>query len=134
MKSVALTFLVLLVLGTINGSQEGHINARITGALATPLSLLVPALYYLWSLHRGRKLPAALVFWVCAVLSILMYILYTAAGASNPETAGHMHVALAPMLIFIFSTLLCTIALTGEWVWRTLNKSSKKDGLTAASS
>ena len=133
-KLVASIFLILFVLGAINGFQEGHFYSTIIGALATPLAISVPGLYLFWSYRRRRILLAAAVFWFSALVTLFVFTFYIVSGPSNPGTAGHMHIGLMPMLIFVASTLLSLLSFLGDWAWRTLNKSSKRDAVTRASS
>ncbi len=104
---IYISLIAIALLAFFNGVQEGNLFSGLIGmafAMIGPIMFtrVVPKIRQKSEFHGFSN--AGVIFINCVV--ILAYALYLFAGPSDPDTAGHMHIILFPILIIFFGTFV----------------------------
>ena len=104
-KVIILTSIAIFAF--LNGLQEGHL---MSGFIGMVLAIIGPFMFIRFTSDREKKSNfhyfsnAGMA--TLNLLVLLAYALYYFGGASNPDTAGHMHIILFPALVIFFGTFV----------------------------
>ena len=113
------------VLAALNVMQEADSHDFMGGFLISSISLLAFCVTYIWV----RKERATQLQWVPLAVSVISctfglsaYFFYVLSGSSNPDTAGHMHIFLFPILHTIIAVILNIIGLLFNAIIKSYSK------------
>ena len=94
-------------LGIWDGWDEGYLAG---GAIGSALAVATPALCWVFTLQRERQVGAAstsrIGASVVALIGIVVYWNYAITVPSDPDTTGHLHIVLFPILYATASVIL----------------------------
>lgn len=110
----------IAVLAGVDTAQEDQYE--IIG-LVIPLAVLGPLFSFFWLWPRSG-VPARIVYFFILAVGLAMYIFYVLSGPSDPDTAGHMHTVLFPILYIILSVGL-SLGFSAVQVMLSLRNSSQ---------
>jgi peptidoglycan/LPS O-acetylase OafA/YrhL len=106
-RILAIMLVLIAVFAFLDGKQEDGLSYGVIGAC---LAVVAPALC--WGVafqgrqgKRRNSLSYAVALLV-AVIGLLAYTFYVINGPSDPDTAGHMHVVLFPILYLIAAMII----------------------------
>lgn len=98
----ALILCMIAAIGVLAGVDTAQEDQYQIIGLVIPLAVLGP-LFSFFLLWPRSGLPARIVYSFILAAGLAMYIFYILSGPSDPDTAGHMHTILFPILYIIFS-------------------------------
>jgi len=97
-----LIFCMIAAIGLLAGVDTAQEDQHEILGLVIPLAVLGPVLSFFWLWPRSG-LTAQIVYFFILAVGLAIYIFYVLSGHSDPNTAGHMHTILFPILYIIFS-------------------------------
>jgi len=109
-------FYTSFFLALFNAMQEGKDNIVYSFGIALWTLVLLLAAHFLFQKSQKRRKDrwgGSLFFFserLVWILTIIGFVVYILNGASDPNTAGHMHVILFPILLFLVSLALVAVS------------------------
>lgn len=114
-----ISLLTIAGLAFLDGAGESDLFYGLIGA---SLGVLVPAACILVTLRRDQAGKVSTASYlgavIVSVIGMLAYGGYLLTGPSNPDTAGHMHVVLFPIVYAIVAAILFLPCLLRD-IWKT---------------
>jgi len=106
-KILVVMLITLCIISFLNGVQEDGIKSGVIGAAFAMLGPLI----FSYMAYTKRKTSISYKFSYIGVMflnscALVMYSIYLYSGQSNPDTAGHMHIIMFPIVFIFFGTFI----------------------------